>query len=128
MVIKNYMASKAKEKQKRWGRTDEEHETIVCMQLLKPESINHYKLALNLNERKNDQIVCIESMKLSLLAKSCLCPGLVVLITNLIKSSVDPPKSLENKEGQNWRWLYDYWNGKKYEIYRVQIPTSYMDI
>ena len=35
-------------------------------------------------------------MKLSLLAKSCLCPGLVALITNLIKSS-DPPKKLQDK-------------------------------
>ena len=33
-------------------------------------------------------------MKLSLLAKSC--PGLVALITNLIKSS-DPPKKLQDK-------------------------------
>jgi hypothetical protein len=88
------------------------------MQLLKPESITHYELSLNREEIKNDQIVCIESMKLSLLAKSCLCPGLVALITNLIKSSKSPPKEFskeafeekkKNKNFQNWRWLHDYW-------------------
>ncbi len=69
--------------------------TQVCMQLLKPESITHYELSLSKDEIKNDQIICIESMKLSLLAKSCLCPGLVALITNLIKSSDEPPSQLE---------------------------------
>jgi hypothetical protein len=64
------------------------------MQLLRPESIIHYELSLNKEEIKNDQIICIEQVKLSLLAKSCLCPGLVVLITNLIKSSAEPPNSL----------------------------------
>lgn len=93
------------------------------MQLLKPESITHYELSLNKEDIKNDQIVCIESMKLSLLAKSCLCPGLVVLITNLIKSSKNPPKEIaDKKSNKNWRWLHDYWQGKKYEIYRIEIP------
>ena len=83
------------------------------------------------DEIKNDQIICIESMKLSLLAKSGLCPGLVALITNLIKSSKEPPEDLEKlvwksgkKEG-NWTWLYDYWSGQKYEIYRIEIPGQF---
>jgi len=70
-------------------------------------------------------------MKLSLLAKSCLCPGLVVLATNLIKCSGDPPLSLEQKidgkEKETWEWLFDYWTGKTYEIYRVELPPSYVD-
>lgn len=73
-------------------------------------------------------------MKLSLLAKSCLCPGLVALITNLIKSSKEPPEELEemvmdktgsSKKQDNWRWLHDYWSGKKYEIYRIEIPITF---
>ena len=65
------------------------------------------------DEKKHDQIVSVESMKLSLLAKSCLCPGLVALITNLIKSSKEPPDELkemvekDEKSNENWRWLYD---------------------
>jgi len=80
MVIKSYLNSKMEEKNAAIS-------TQVCMQLLKPESIAHYELSLNKEDIKNDQIVCIESLKLSLLAKSCLCPGLVTLITNLIRSS-----------------------------------------
>lgn len=100
------------------------------MQLLKPESITHYELSLSKDEIKKDQIICIESMKLSLLAKSCLCPGLVALITNLIKSSQEPPDALKekvesSKKHENWLWLYDYWSGKKYEIYRIEIPLEF---
>jgi hypothetical protein len=67
------------------------------MQLLKPESITHYELSFSKEEIKKDQIICIESMKLGLLAKSCLCPGLVALVTNLIKSSMEPPEDLEER-------------------------------
>ena len=96
------------------------------MQLLAPESIIHYKLSLNKDDFKNDQIVCIESMKLSLLAKSCQCPGLVVLITNLIKSSGEPPSILEEKSEENdFTWLFDYCNGMGFEIYRTDIPKTY---
>ena len=62
---------------------------MVCMQLLRHQSITHYDLSLGNDMTKNDQIVCIESLKLSLFAKSCICPGLVVLMTNLIKSSLE---------------------------------------
>ena len=112
MIIKNYLSQVKKQ--------EPENDTRVCMQLLRPESLTHYELSLSKDETKNDRVVCIESMKLSLLAKSCLCPGLVVLITNLIKSSADPkPEVEEKKEDPNFEWLYNYWNGKKYEIYRI---------
>lgn len=79
-------------------------------------------------ETKNDQIVCIESLKLSLLAKSCICPGLVVLITNLIKSSSDPDPELDDKKDDpDYSWLYSYWTGKGFEIYRVPIPFTFED-
>ena len=62
-------------------------------------------------------------MKLSLLAKSCLCPGLVVLVTNLIKSSSISQEKIDDLHSKNQNWLSDYCEGKKYEIYRVEIPS-----
>lgn len=102
MVIKNYLNLRSEK--------DKKYDTQVCMQLLRPESITHYELSSNKEEIKNDQIVCIESMKLNLLAKSCLCPGLVVLVTNLIKSSISPTKELTKKfKNRDWKWLLEYW-------------------
>ena len=101
MLIKKYLS-----KQKKKGGNNS---TMVCMQLLRYQSITHYELS-NYEETKNDRIVCIESLKLSLLAKSCLCPGLVVLITNLIKSSLDSNEIDmfldEKKDDPNYQWLY----------------------
>ena len=34
---------------------------------------------------------------------------------------------MEKKEHENYSWLYEYWEGKKFEIYRVQIPSCYAD-
>ena len=53
----------------------------LCMQLLRSEGKTHYILSLN-KQVKNDQVVCIEELKLSLFAKSCLCPGLIAMMTN----------------------------------------------
>jgi len=51
-----------------------------------------------------------------------------VLITNLIKSSNNPSRDLESKKNKrNWQWLHDYWLGKRFEIYRIRIPSSYAD-
>jgi hypothetical protein len=99
---------------------------LLRLQLLKPESIMHYELSLN-KETKTDQIVCIENMKLSLLAKSCTTPGLISLVSNLIKSCDDPPDPSKLPKEREWEWLTEYWRGKSYEIYRVLIPKSTLD-
>ena len=65
---------------------------------MKPESNLNYHLSLDSEVVKNDQIVCIEQIKFSLMAKSCLCPGLITLISNIIQSSGDPSDELQEKE------------------------------
>ena len=63
----------------------------------------------------------MEELKLSLLAKSCLCPGLVTLIANLIASAGEPPKRSEHDNA----WLEAYWHGKGYEVYKVNIASAF---
>jgi hypothetical protein len=38
-----------------------------------------------------DQIICVEELKMTLLSKSCICPGLITFMSNLIRSSGEPP-------------------------------------
>jgi len=111
---------------KKFLKQHEHSRCMVRLQLLKPESIMHYELSLN-KDTKNDQIVCIENLKLSLLAKSCTTPGLISLISNLIKSCDDPPDQSKLIKGREWEWLSEYWKGKSHEIYRVLIPKSTLD-
>jgi hypothetical protein len=66
-------------------------------------------------------VICVEELKLSLLAKSCLCPGLVALIANLITSSGEPPK----RSDLEFEWLEEYWKGKQFEIYKTSLSSFF---
>jgi len=60
----------------------------LCIQVIRTEGKSHYALSSS-KQVKNDQLICLEELKLSLFAKSCICPGLIALVTNLINSSGD---------------------------------------
>ena len=64
----------------------------------------------------------MEELKLSLLAKSCLCPGLVAMITNLITSSGPAPKKTDTE----LEWLDEYWKGKQFEIYKTSLSSRFI--
>ena len=60
--------------------------------MLKPENKDLYFKSLGGND-DYDQVICVEELKLYLLAKTCLCPGINTLISILItsnKPSYDP--------------------------------------
>ena len=46
----------------------------------------HYLKSVSKNKRRNDQIIVIEEIKMNLLAKSCFCPGIISMMSNLISS------------------------------------------
>jgi hypothetical protein len=100
MIIKKYLTNVKKKIQHQQMQqkepVEDECNTRMCMQLLRPDSYTHYELSLSPEEIKTDRVICIESLKLSLLSKSCICPGLIVLINNLIKSSEDPDPDVED--------------------------------
>jgi potassium large conductance calcium-activated channel subfamily M alpha protein 1 len=58
----------------------------------------------------------LEEMKLTMFAKSCLCPGLIAMCSNLVCSSDVSENSKKEK-----KWIQEYRNGQKYEIYMVKI-------
>ena len=65
-----------------------------------------------------DQIIIIEEMKMNLISKSCFCPGLITLCSNLITSSNDFNEETEE------RWLSEYLEGMSHEIYRVKLSVK----
>lgn len=87
----------------------------VCLQLLKPENKELYFSGLN--GSKHDQVICVDEIKLYLLAKTCLCPGINTIISLLITSN---KPSYENKNPNKEKtWLDEYMYGMQNEIYRV---------
>ena len=89
----------------------------ICLQLNRPESINYYYSTLQLNYHKSmlpDKLLVIEHIKMNLLSKSCLTPGIISLISNLVISS-----TAENSFSKNEpEWLKEYIEGQQYEIYK----------
>ncbi|KAG6969017.1 hypothetical protein JG688_00005511 [Phytophthora aleatoria] len=66
-----------------------------------------------------DQLLCLDKIKISLLAKSCLCPGLVTLISNLFRSS-----TLVNHQILT-NWEQEYAEGMALEVYATTLPSVF---
>ena len=82
----------------------------ICLQLNKQENCQHYFLALQDTYKKNlapDILLVIESLKMNLLSKSCLTPGIISLISNLVISSGYRKLSQSNES----EWLKEYTEG-----------------
>jgi hypothetical protein len=58
----------------------------LCMQLIKPESKQHYFSSIS-KYSNHDQIIIVEEIKMNLMAKSCFSPGIINFISNLISST-----------------------------------------
>ena len=103
---------------------EEENDDIssrLIIQLLKPESEHSFALSVS-NKKANDQIVCIDELKISLLAKSCMCRGIISLISNLVITN-NFDEEMEKQFGQ-LQWIEEYKNGKDYEIYKIPLDHS----
>ena len=94
-------------------------DTKIYFQLMRSDSKSHYQFPTANKQDKNEQMICLEELKLSLFAKSCICPGLIALVTNLINSTdIESDESIE-------KWLEEYWHGIGFEIYKTQLSKVF---
>ena len=94
----------------------------ICLQLNKPESIPHFSKSFQPIYKKimkPDQIIVVESLKMNLLSKSCITPGIMALVTNLIITTGDTDEVNEED------WMKEYTEGRGHEIYRIQLKEYY---
>ena len=73
----------------------------------------------------NTQIICVEEIKLQLLSKSCLCPGITTIVASLITSK--KPTIEENFDLlslKHYYWIREYLNGIQQEIYFVKVKAE----
>ena len=115
MEIKKYLI-------REYDDEDEKEQTLpfprFIVQLIQPENEHRFEVSVSKTSSKN-QVICIEQLKLYLLAKSCLCQGIVPLLSNLITTNNmgNPPQKFLNV----YPWINDYSSGKDYEIYMVSL-------
>ena len=89
----------------------------IILQLNKTESPTYYYGALQNNYKKylaKDQLLIIENLKMNLLSKSCVTPGIISLLYNLIISASTDKNSTKNDP----EWIKEYTEGTEYEIYK----------
>jgi hypothetical protein len=110
-------------------------EMFTSVQLLNPESQKLFNSSMERksnirnfngevvkasNANATNHIVCVQEIKMNMLAKSCICPGMSTMICNLIASSGDESVG-ENVEP----WVSEYTTGCGYEIYRVPLSPQF---
>ena len=96
--------------------------STIYLQLIKPENKIHYLSgleSLSIDSILNDDRMIIrEEIKMNLLSKSCLIPGIMPLIANLVRSSGSSNET-------NFLWLNEYLDGIEQEIYRTELNESF---
>ncbi len=110
---------------KKFARIYSKKDVRICIQLLRPETKEIYFQSLLNNDEYNtkDQVICVEEIKLMLLGKSCLCPGINTIISSLITSR---KPSIESNDPllEEKKWLNEYVGGMQNEIYRIKLDKD----
>ncbi len=108
MAIKKYFLKK------------EKSPVFTCVQLIKAESKKLYSSSVSHNTvlSVTNQTLCIDELKLNLMAKNCIFPGITTMIQNLTRSI-----AVEASEN-NPPWKREYLSGCGYEIYRVPLSSA----
>ncbi len=100
----------------------ENQDSKIFIQLIKPENKIHYQSglqSLSLSSTSADQVIIIEEIKMNLLSKSCLIPGIISMISNLVLSA-----GSNDEDDDIPGWLSEYSEGRGHEIYRTLLNDS----
>ena len=96
----------------------------IYLQLIDQNNISHYFNTVEEYQIKNkispDRIIVNQEIKINLISKSCLIPGLIPFISNLIRSSGSSKKT-------KYVWLNEYLDGVEQEIYRTSLNEKFKD-
>ena len=98
------------------------YDSTLFIQLIKPENKIHYKNGLqsmSINGKLGeDRVIIVEEIKMNLLSKSCIIPGIIPMITNLVSSSGTGEKT-------EFAWMNEYLDGIGNEIYRAKLNEKF---
>ena len=100
--------------------------TRVSIQLLLPQTKDVYYSSLLTKKdfELNAQIICVEELKLQMLGKSCLCPGINTIIASLITSQKPSIDDIEENIPVYFNWYQEYLEGLGTEIYCIKLKSE----
>lgn len=73
-----------------------------------------------ISDASSDHLLCLKQLKLALMAKSCLYPGLISLICNTCRSS-----AVAKREKLAGGWQQGYIEGMSLEVYATTFPREF---
>ena len=133
---------------RRYIRSKSTTDPLFCLQLIRPENRRH--LAIEDPDADKELVVCLNEMKMGIIAKTCMYPGTSTLIFNLLISFADDgdddgdeavsPKLKKEKEDSDSdsdsnsesddgetddKWLVEYEKGCDWEIYTTEMASVF---
>ncbi|KAI3657470.1 hypothetical protein MP638_002733 [Amoeboaphelidium occidentale] len=92
------------------------------VQVLLPENKCHF-------EHLADTMMCVDELKLGMLAQSCRCPGFATLVNILTTTTTEATaKKLLNSVKGGQDWIREYLEGANQEIYPTLLSNKYKGI
>lgn len=111
---------------------------LFCMQLIRPENRKHVGNQDG-DSNETEIIICLNEMKMGVIAKTVTFPGFSTLIFNLLCSFADRDDeeelnshviSEDNSDEEDTRndehWLHEYKKGCDWEIYSTEFSEEYV--
>lgn len=113
---------------RKWCGTDQnnQNQVKIHVQVLLPENKVHFDYLA-------DSMVCVNELKLGILAQNCRCPGFSTLIHNLTTSiTYDHAKRILNNSMKKYRThpsisqaVSEYLKGANQEVYVASLPVAF---
>jgi len=111
------------------------HDSLFCLQLIRPENKRH--LVTSADHTSTDLVICLNEIKMGVIAKAVMFPGANTLIMNLLTSFADDKdfgslakqhqqhdiETLDDDEDSDW--LGEYQRGCDWEIYTTELSTAF---
>ena len=127
---------------RRYIRSKSMVDPLFCLQLIRPENRRH--LAIEDPDADKELVVCLNEMKMGIIAKTCMYPGTSTLIFNLLisfadggddddnsksmksKEDADSSESSDSEDAENDdQWLVEYQKGCDWEIYTTEMASVF---
>lgn len=91
-----------------------------------PSKIQTKQTAPRASVNRQDVVLCTNLIKMQLMAKHCLCPGIATFVSNLVISLDDD--LVDRQGGALPPWQKEYNAGCDFELYRTKLTSAFSNL
>lgn len=108
------------------------NDPLFCLQLIRPENRRHLANDDN-SDNERELVVCLNEMKMGVIAKTVMFPGTSTLIFNLLSSFSDDAGVGDDKDNEedsetgdgSGTWIHEYQKGCDWEMYTTTMNDAF---